>query len=296
LASRRKHDLPLLLAPLMVCAGWAAGALSAQKPAAGLAIVDVLFEDDRGDLHRDFTMRAGGEAVLAFRVEGFERQRVESESGLPEQRVHLRHEIELQDPQGVLVLPGEKGEVETILGPRDDQWRPKINWSARLPSYAPSGEYRVQLRVRDLLAGEEINRSVAFRVRGESFRPAESLEVQQAEYASSQDGPWYSRRYFALKDAIHARFKIAGFRVSPEKEVWIEQDWKVLDSEGKTIVSQENAVVNKQQSFYPPRVFSTVFDLRLKDPKPGEYTLRIDVRDRIGEQSLSYDSSFFLRP
>ena len=32
------------------------------------------------------------------------------------------------------------------------------------------------------------------------------------------------------------------------------------------------------------------------DPKPGMYTLRIAIRDRVGEQAISTDSNFFLQP
>ena len=133
-------------------------------------------------------------------------------------------------------------------------------------------------------------------MRGETIQPSESLAIQQIEYAASENGPWYPRRYFPPGNPIYVRYKIVGFRVSPEQEVWVEQDWAVLDSEGRAIVSQENAVQNKQQSFYPPRVLPTTFDLKLTDPKPGMYTLRIVIRDRVGEQTISADSNFFLQP
>ena len=82
----------------------------APKQGKGLRIVDVQFEDEHGDVRYSLTMRAGEEIVLTFRVEGFERRRVESQGGIPEERVKLLHEVELRDPQGILVQPGEKGE------------------------------------------------------------------------------------------------------------------------------------------------------------------------------------------
>ena len=288
----------LFLAVMLVLGGWSAASFQAPAPkqGRGLRIVDVQFEDEHGDVRHSLTMRAGGEIVLTFRVEGFERRNVESQGAVPEERVRLLYEAELRDPQDVLVLPGENGEVDVLLGPRDEQWRPKIRWSGAVPSYAPNGEYKIQLRVKDAQGDEETTLSVPVRVRGETLQPAASLEIQQIEYASSENGPWYSRRYFPAGNPIYVRYKIVGFRVSPEKEVWVEQDWAVLDSEGRVIVIHENVVQTKQQSFYPPRSLPTTFDLKLDDPKPGTYTLRIAVRDRVGEQAIATDSNFFLQP
>ena len=145
----------LLLAGILLFAGWSRVVGSFQAPAPkqakGLRIVDVQFEDEHGDVRYSLTALAGHEIVLTFRVEGFERRRAESQGGIPEERVKLQHEAELRDPQGVLVQPEEKGEVEVLLGPRDEQWRPKIRWSGAVPSYALSGEYKIQLRVKDAL-------------------------------------------------------------------------------------------------------------------------------------------------
>ena len=130
----------LFLAVMLVLGGWSAASFQAPAPkqGRGLRIVDVQFEDEHGDVRYSLTMRAGGEIVLTFRVEGFERRHVESEGAVPEERVRLLYEAELRDPQGVLVLPGENGEVDVLLGPRDEQWRPKIRWSGAVPSYAPN--------------------------------------------------------------------------------------------------------------------------------------------------------------
>jgi len=287
------------LVGLLLFAGSAAGSLQAPAPAAQaklLRVTDVQFEDDRGDVRYSLNTRAGSDIVLTFRVEGFERRRVEEPGGIPEERVWLRYEAELRDPQGVLVQPAQQGEVDTTLGLRDDQWRPRIRWSGSLPPTAPTGEYKVQIRVQDAQASTDATASVPVRVQGELIQPAESLEVQQLEYANSANGPWFARRVFALGRPIHVRYKVAGFRASPEKEVSVEQDWAVTNAEGAVIVSQENAAVEKRQSFYPLRFLSTSFDLRLTDPKPGMYTLRITVRDAVSGQSVTHDSEFSLRP
>jgi hypothetical protein len=137
---------------------------------------------------------------------------------------------------------------------------------------------------------------VPVRVRGEAIQSSAPLGVQQLEYANTPNGPWFPRRVFGLKRPIHVRYKVAGFQVSPENEVWVEQDWTILDAEGNVIVHQPNAAVHQEKNFYATRFLRSVFELRLEDPKPGAYTFRIDIRDRIGGQSVSHDSEFTVRP
>ena len=73
----------------------------------------------------------------------------------------------------------------------------------------------------------------------------------------------------------------------------MEHDLQVLDSTGKVLFSNPNAAVEKHKDFYPPRVLTTIFNLELQGGiKPGEYTIHLDVRDRLGEQSLSYEEKF----
>jgi hypothetical protein len=285
----------LLFILLAVVASSPAGAWP-QKPSSELKIVDVLFEDYDGGLSPHWKMRAGEEVSLSFRVEGFGRLPVESQDGLREERVNLHYQIELRDPLGVLVTPEGQGVVETTLGPQDVKWRPKINWSAGVPFSAPSGDYRVRIRVNDRIANQESVKDVFFGVRGEPVQTSDHLQVIQLGYSNSEGGPWNTERYFSPTESIWVRYRIVGCGFSPEKQVWVEQDWTVLDETGKVVVAQENAWVEKQSSFYPPRFLSTVFNLNLKDPKPGKYMLRIDLRDRIGEQSASLESNFFLRP
>jgi hypothetical protein len=261
-----------------------------------LEITEVLFEDYDGWIGPRLDVEAGSNVVLSFRVEGFQRLPVRAGSGLREHRVHLSHHVELRDPLGVLVAPGEEGEIDTILGPRDEEWKPKINWSATVPSSAPGGDYQVEIRVTDRIAERDTRRRVTFRVRGEAIRPSDTLEIQRLEYARSERGPWFPSRTFSIADRIWARYKIVGYRVSPENQVWVEQDLAVLDAEDQVVISQLNASVQRDQSFYPPRFLPTVFEVELEDPQPGEYRLQVNVRDRIGHQSSFIESKFSLRP
>ena len=297
-ARPRSNAARVFLAWAVLFAGCVAGFAQAMEEEAesGLRIGDVQFEDEHGDVRYSLIADAGTDVVMSFWVDGFERVRVEQPGEIPEERVHLQYEAELRDPRGVPVAPAESGEVDTTLGPRDEDWSPRIRWSTSLPSFALPGIYRVQLRVQDVQSGEETTGSVPVRVRGERVQVEALLGVQQLEYANTKGGPWFPRRFFAPQRPIHVRYKVAGFQVSSENEIWVEQDWTVLDADGNEIVSQRNVIVDHETYFYPPRFLQAVLELSLEDPQPGTYTFRIAIRDRIGGQSVSANSEFFLRP
>jgi len=273
-----------------------ARAFQAAKVSGPLKIVDVLFEDYEGFPAAHLELKAGEEAVLNFRVEGFNRLPGKSDSGLPESSVRLQYEVELRDPKGVLVVPAKDGAIQQILGLQDDQWRPLVRWTAEIPAWAPSGNYPIQIRVKDEIGDQQAEYKVFLQVRGESVPASDTLQAERLEFARSLDGPWSGQRYFALDDPVYVRFKIIGFRLAPDHRYIVEQDWTVLDAEGKVVVHKENAVEDQQQHFYPPRFLTTDFRVQLENPKPGSYTLRVALRDHIGDQTFSQDAPFHLRP
>jgi hypothetical protein len=259
--------------------------------------VDALFEDYDGWPRERLQMPAGGEVVLTFRAEGFERaEGFNSTTGLPEDRVSLDYEIALRDPQGTLVVPVDTGTVRTLLSVQDEKWRPLVRWSAKVPAWAPPGQYPVLVRLHDEIGDQRTEQTLFVSIEGEPVPASEPLTVQSVEFARSENGPWTPRRVFALRDAVHVRYKVAGFQVTLAHRVWVEQDWAVLDAAGREIVSRQDAVREMSEEFYPPRYVPTTFQLQLSDPQPGEYTLRISVRDRVGEQETTVEAPFSLRP
>ena len=278
--------------------GLLAPVASARQAATGpLKIVDALFEDYDGWPRERLQMPAGGEVVLTFRAEGFERaEGVNSTTGLPEDRVSLGYEVALRDPEGALVVPVDTGAVRTLLSVQDENWRPLVRWSAKVPAWAPPGQYPVLVRLYDEIGDQRTEQTLLVSIQSEPVPVSETLTVQRVEFARSEDGPWTPRRVFALRDLVYVRYKVAGFQVSLANRVWVEQDWSVLDVEGREIVSQQDAAREMSEDFYPPHYVSTNFQLQLTDPKPGDYTLRITVRDRVGEQETTVEAPFSIRP
>lgn len=250
-----------------------------------LAIIDAFFEAPDGAVVRNLTLNAGDTNYFSFRVAGFKPD--------PKQKVSLNYRIEMLDPKGLPVVEPLADKVETTLAPQDENWRPKIPWQAVVPPYAPTGDYLLKVFVEDKTGKAEARFEAPFKVRGESLEPEEKLALRRFSFSDTENGAPKSDNVYHPGSTLWARFKITGFQITKEKEYWVEHDLQVLDGTGKVLFSNPNASVEQHKDFYPPRVLTTTFNLDLqKGVKPGEYTIRLDVRDRLGEQTISHEEKF----
>ena len=257
--------------------------------AAELAVVDAYFEDYDRMLVRQQLLPAGDTVFLTFRVAGFRANE--------KRQVRLSYWIDCLDPQNVPLVETYSTTIEETLSPQDERWRPKVNWSVVVPSYAPSGQYRVQIKVRDEIAGQETRHQMSFGVKGLEVEPSPTLAVRNFEFADSEDGKPKESATYPRSSTLWARFRLVGFKVGPDKQIDLEQDLSVLDSDGKVVFSKPQAAVEKHRMFYPPRFLTESFNLELQqNVRPGQYTIRLDIRDLLGQQTSRYETRFTVLP
>lgn len=252
---------------------------------AQLAIVEAYFEDYDHRLIRDQKSPAGETVYLSFKIAGIRQDENHA--------YKLVWFIDCTDPRNVPVTETASNKIEGTLSLQDEKWRPKVDWSMVVPSYAPSGEYHVAIRVRDEVAGKDVAQTLTFQVTGASVAPAEALEVRDFEFADTDGGKAKPTSSYTRGSTLWARFKIVGFQISPEKELGVEVDLSVRDSTGKVLFTKQNAAEEKHKMFYPPRFITETFNLDLEAKvKPGDYTIHLDVRDLIGQKQALYDAKF----
>jgi len=263
---------------LIVLAGSPASIAQAQ-----LAVVDNYFEDAERRVIRDQKLPAGDTLYLSFRIAGFRMN--------DQRQVLLTWWVECDDPQGKPLAETNSARIDETLSREDDKWRPKVDWSLVIPNYAPSGEYAVLIRVRDELASKETNIRMPFRVQGVDLQPSDSLAVGKFEFLESEEGKPRATSAFGTPGTLWARFRMVGFRVAPDKEVHVEVDLSILDQEGKVVYARPRAANESLRLFYPPRFLTETFNLDLqKGIKPGQYTIRLDLRDVVGQQQAQYET------
>lgn len=252
---------------------------------AQLTIADAYFEDYDHRVIRNQKVPAGETIYLSFRVAGFRQDEKHD--------YKLAWFIDCTDPRNVPVTETATNKIEGTLSPQDEKWRPKVDWSMPVPSFAPTGEYHVAIRVHDELANKDVSQTMTFQVTGEEVKPAEALEIRDFEFADSENGKAKATPVYNRGTTLWARFKVVGFQIGKEKELAVEVDLSVRDSENKVLFSKEKAADEKYKSFYPPRFVTETFNLDIQpNLKVGDYIIHLDVRDMIGQTKAIYDAKF----
>ena len=259
----------------------------AQKADSKLAVVEAFFEDPDRRVVRNLVLNAGETCYFSFHVSGFKQD--------AKQHLELGYTVQLLDPQGQPVVEDFTDKVEASLSPMDQNWTPKIDYQRVLPTFAPAGDYKLRVHVEDKLAKATADYEGAFKVRGETIVPGDKMTVQQFIFSDTENGRQKNDDVYHQGSTLWARFKLAGYKVD-DKSYWVEQDLSILDATGKVLFTNPTSS-EKNRLFYPPHVLSTSFNLDVsKGVTPGEYTLRLNIRDKLSNQEITHDAKFHVEP
>jgi hypothetical protein len=254
---------------------------------AKLAVVDAYFEDPDRRVVRNLVLNAGETCYFSFRISGFKQD--------AKQHLELEYTVRMLDPDGQPVVEDFTDKVEASLSPMDQNWLPKLDYQRVMPTFAPAGDYSLRVHVEDKLAKTTADFQGAFKVRGETVVPGDKMNVQQFIFSDTENGRQKNDDVYHQGSTLWARFKLAGYKVD-DKAYSIEQDLSILDADGKVLFSNPTSA-EKNRLFYPPKVLSTSFNLDVsKGVKPGEYTLRLNIRDKLANQEITYDAKFHVEP
>lgn len=264
--------------------------MAAAAPAP-LAVVNAVIQETEGGaaLPADFAHVPGETLFFTFQVQGYQ------PAG---ERVRLRYRIEAADPKGVAIMEPVEAPVEAELSPEDKEWKPRVRREIVVPPLAPSGTYHIRVNVTDEVAKTSATKDVPFEVRGRDVPPSDTVVVRNFRFFRSEDDREpLTKAAYRPGDSVFARFDITGYKYGEGNRVDVAYDVAVLNAEGKVLWEQKDAAVEQSQSFYPKRYVPGMMSLNLqKNIRPGEYALRVTVRDAVGNQSCEATEKFTVEP
>ena len=92
---------------------------------------------------------------------------------------------------------------------------------------------------------------------------------------------------------MFARFQILGFKYGAGNAIEVTYGISVVGPAGNVRYTQDPAVEEKSASFYPKPYVDATMSLSLNPgTKPGDYTLVINTRDKVGNQSVEIRKTF----
>ncbi len=240
-----------------------------------------------------------GETVwFTGRVTGFLRETPDKDAGLD--HVRIAWQLRATDSGGTLVVPPQRGVVDEMLRPEDKNWVPKIAASFEVPQFAARGLYKIAVTFRDDVAKAEVSGQIEFRVRGEDAPPpGTAFGLRNFRFLASEDAR-VALRPAAYKQgaALFARFDIVGYKFEGNNHFAVDYGLSILgppnaEGESKPMFGQESAAQESKESFYPQRWVPCAFGLNLdKDIAPGEYTLVLTIRDKVGGETQEFREKF----
>ena len=209
-------------------------------------------------------------------------------------KIHIAYSVQTFDPKGTPLDPPYKGEFAEQVGPQDKEWMPKIQTEISIPPLAPSGAYKIVVKAEDLLAQATAQLDVPFEVRGHAVQPTDKLTVQNFRFYHREEDPQpMAAAVYHPGESVWVKMDITGFGYGPNHKIDVSYQTSFLNATGKVLWTQPEPAVEQTESFYPKPYIPAEFGVTLdKNIRPGVYTIQVQVKDAVGNQSYEGKETF----
>jgi hypothetical protein len=204
-----------------------------------------------------------------------------------EQSVKLAWQMRVLDPSGVPLTKDMSGHIEEPVLPQDKNWMPKFAAIFIIPGFAPTGAYRIPVKIKDEIDGAEVAAELTFQVRGHAVETSPTLVLRSFQFLRGEDDRVGLREpVYHPGEMLWARFDITGYKFGDNNRFSVDYGLAILRGTGEQLFSQPVAAEESKESFYPQRYVPGVLSLSLdQNVAKGSYILVITVRDKIGNQT-----------
>src|SRR5262249_23755753 len=161
------------------------------------------------------------------------------------------------------------------------------------PAFGIGGAFKIQVAVKDELAGTEASRTLEFPVKGPELRPADALIIRNFRFQKEEEGEPLRPAIYHPGSMLWARFEIAGYKLGENNRFEVSYGLAVLSSDGRQLFAQPEAAAEAKESFYPQRWVPGVLSLSLDPNVPkATYTLAVTVRDKLANETTEFRETF----
>ncbi len=212
--------------------------------------------------------------------------RVANYAKTADSKIHLAYSVQPFDAKGVPLTEIYKNEASDEVTPQDKEWLPRIATEILVPPLIASGTYKIVVKVEDLVAKTSTGLDVPFHIRAREVAPSDTLVIRNFRFYRDEEGTQtLETAAYRSGDGLWARFDIIGFRYGPGNRIDVSYTTSILGAGGRVLWSQPEPALEQSESFYPKRYVAASMGLSLQGTKRGEYTLQIQVKDAIGNQT-----------
>lgn len=267
-----------------------AGALTAAaQPKLAIQRLALHQYEDGPVLETSYEFLPGETGWFSCRIAGFQ-----ADQKGEDRHVRLSWQVRVADAAGVLIEKPQADVIDETLRSQDKDWIPKFLVNFLLPPFAPGGNYKIAVSIKDELANAEVSGELEFHVRGEPVAPSETLVVRNFQLLRQADDPTPLRAATYRPGAtVWARFDMVGYKFAAGNRFSLEYGFALLTPDGKELFAVPQAASESEESFYPQRRVPGGLSLNLDSKTPaGTYTVVITARDTVGNQSTEQRETF----
>jgi hypothetical protein len=256
-----------------------------------LAIVQTVLHDQREDapaISSSYRYVAGEVLYLSYRVSGYT---------VKDDKVDLRWQMYMTDSDGLLLAPIESGAFKDEISVNDKDWLPRVDHAVPLPPQLYAGDYLIHLRVSDETAQAMVEQTVPFGVRGRAKEKRQSILIRGLRFYRGEDDPEpIDPVTYPPGSTLWARFEIAGYQIGEKNAFDVEYGLAVYRASGELLFEQPVAANEHDTPFYPKFWLMGGFSLSVSaDLSPGEYTVKVQVRDKLAKTAGERSAAFQVR-
>jgi hypothetical protein len=179
-----------------------------------------------------------------------------------DEKIHLAYSVQPFDPKGVPLSEIYKNDLNEEVSPQDKEWLPRIATEVAIPPLVMSGEYKIVVKVEDLVAKTSAEVSVPFNVRGHEVAPSDTLVVRNMHFfRNEEDTQPVTKAAYKPGSVIWVKFDITGFKFGPNNKLDVSYVFSVLSGDGKVLFTNPEAAGDQTESFYPKRYVTGEFSV-----------------------------------
>jgi hypothetical protein len=230
--------------------------------------------------------RPGDIVYLQYEVTGFTTDK--------DGKINLVLQVEARDPNGVSMYPvWEEELIQTVAAGKPVSG----SFNVGLPSFAPPGVYRVELKARDRIRNTTAQLSPTFQAEAPPVVPASGLEVRDLVLSLSNEGPPVETPALQGGGTVFMKWKVFGVEAKDGK-VNLRVGLKVLGPGSSVVVDEPKYVVVDEAFHYRPPTFCLPMSGHVTLPDSfakGTYTARYTVTDEFAKRETEREVKFELR-
>lgn len=212
----------------------------------------------------------------------------------PEQKVRLAYSVQPFDPKGVPLIEIYKNELDDEVSPQDKDWMPRIATEVAIPPLVMSGEYKIVVKVEDLIGHATAELSIPFHVRGHEVAPSDTLVIRNFHFfRNEEDTQPVAKAAYKPGGVVWVKFDITGFKYGPSNKIDVSYIFSVLSGAGKVLFTNPEAAGDQTESFYPKSYVTGEFSVPIQPSvKPGDFAISVQVKDAVGNQTFEIKQGF----